>query len=347
MYMEVSQFVANFYKWMHLPREVRCFCRDIVTLVQMLVFPIRTAYFIIYLAQADLLSSRLSDCQNKLRELANILCLRNDKPMDVEYQSTIKKTKNVGNLIEGMRDINLNSNNDRQLMGSPELPIQDFQFPAFMKHSDDCDCFYCVNVEYKCLILMYMNLVAELNLSQGNLEVASSYFQNGLRIYEYMVNSKQQRCFENKITQQLSSYPFYNLQDILCPTYSIMLLQYGNFLLKLNDFTKAHLINKSLMDLISKQKYSNMFLCNEVRFQKMLLVMVEMEPLESELQVNAMESNENLEIVKTPENKKTQVLCKLNTTPVRSPPKRRLRKIKCDLFNEDEVKEKSDAKKRN
>lgn len=88
--LEVAQYITRFYFWLRLPREVRCYGRDSLELAQELVVPLRVADLLIYIANADTLSSRFDECQTKLHGLSNILCLNGNGFTPIECKNEKK-----------------------------------------------------------------------------------------------------------------------------------------------------------------------------------------------------------------------------------------------------------------
>lgn len=328
---------------MCLPREVRCYCRNILTFAQETVVPLRTAYFLVYLAHADLLSVRLDDCRVKLNGLSDILCLGNKRTIFSQTESekekvVVNKDEDMSDLMADFAEIMLDCPAGdicrQNLTGSPLLLAKPFKMPSFVSHVSECNCFYCTSVEYKQLVMEYIHLEAQLHVHYGNVTAAQACFNGALQLYKNM--NENQKAFRSKVVESLSCDPFCDIKDMLCETFGALLLNFSNNLLRMNDANKAKYFNEQLVNLISDRKYKNPYLYDEALLQKLVmhLNLEEITEKHQNLQVEMdfTTCDDNKEVPKTPENQQTKIIFPASYSPIpNSQPKRRLRKIKCDF----------------
>lgn len=330
---EINYVVGQMYRWMCLPREVRCYCRDIITIAQKLVIPLRTTYFLVCLARADLLSGRLENCEIKLNDLSQILCLMDNSnlstPMEDNLENNNPKVEeeNILDLTEGFAEILLDCpQKSKDFTGSPNLK-KPFKFPPFMNHYSPCTCFYCVSVEYKDLILSFFSLEAFHNSHTNNSLI---YYKRALYIYKsiHLRSSK----YNQSINKLLPHNTLQDLEDVLCETYCTLLLDYGNQLLRNGNIEKAESVNENLLNIFSKKKLNNLHLYNEALLQKIDILMLPegnkcFTKLDSELS-----PEEDIEQEKTPENRSTFVKFIKQCSPQPNSPPQHKRKVgKCDF----------------
>ncbi|KAF2899389.1 hypothetical protein ILUMI_06784 [Ignelater luminosus] len=232
----------------------------------------------------------------------------------------------------------------QNLTGSPVLLGKPFKMPSFISHASECNCFYCLSIEYKQLVIEYIHLEAQLHIHYGNMTAAQACFNGALQLHK---NMDENKTFRIKVIESLSCNPFCDIKDMLCEAFGALLLNYGNNLLRMNDVTKAKYFNDQLVNLISDRRYRNLYLYNEALTQKllMLLKLEEISEGHQNLQVE-MDSLtiDDKEAPKTPENRQTKVTFPASYSPrLNSPPKRRLHKIKCD-FSEKPGKNSNESK---
>ncbi|KAK5637891.1 hypothetical protein RI129_000177 [Pyrocoelia pectoralis] len=341
---EVNCMIIYNYKWMYLPRELRCYSRDLVVLAQKLVIPLRTATILCYLAHADLQSSRINDCQVKLAGLLNILCLD-----DCKYSiSKVQVTGNNGEttdetevteLTDRFSEILLDCpkiNEDFALTGSPLL-TKTFSSTTILSHSDECQCYYCLSIEYQKLSLDVMHLEALSNLSSNDERTTKSCFKKVMQFHQRLCINNS--VYIEKLCNTIPANIFFDAKDILEESHSALLLDYAKYLVRKSNLLKAKEVIENLMNVISTKMYFNPYLFNEIHLEFVTLLLQNIEYKENvkvKSNKDTLTVDFNDQCVKTPENNQSKVVFYKSYSPnPESPPKRVWKRIKCD-FTEDE-----------
>ncbi|KAK4881680.1 hypothetical protein RN001_004999 [Aquatica leii] len=336
---EINCTLIHMYKWMLLPRQVRCYSRDLVVLAQQLVIPLRTGIILSYMAYSDLQSIRIDDCQVKIDGLSDILCLATNKHCTVKKNEIVCdksrwENNDVAELTDNFAEILLDcpiSTKEQALQGSPTL-LKTFKLPFIFSHTAECDCFYCLSIEYQNLLITTMHLDAEHYVLMNNTTAANYCFGAALQLYHRFTSENNK--FQVTVNKVISCYPFFNVKDMLCQSHCTVLLGYARHLFRHNDILKAKRIFKDLIHLISENMYINVYLYNEAHLEYAIILM-------DSLKVNELQqkSIENLVVTdnasncaKTPESKQSKVVFYRSYSPnPESPPKRMIPKIKCDF----------------
>ncbi|XP_023311601.1 uncharacterized protein LOC108915889 [Anoplophora glabripennis] len=338
--LDTNEELVKLFHSMRSPREARSYCKETIILTQQLVLPIRCANYLVYLAHADLRSSRYNDCQVKIEGLTDILCLRKynlkvdqeNKPpsCDADIEKDIVDLTN--NLQEMVLDLPVPNSYKKQFSpSSPALVIQPFHLPAFLNHEEDCECFYCLCLEYQMLVLEKTRLDALLNVKQNNFTISTDFFHGAQNFYE-LCSQKYKSTFETIV--KFISYdliPEYD-KEMFGP-YGFILLDYSAHLMRTKNKSEALRITDKLIDLASSRKVRYVYLYNEALFQKLSYI--------TEVPSVALTVNKAIEVdslcpepiivSRTPESKHSKVTLSVQQSPNFSPPKRRIKK--CLQFN--------------
>ncbi|GLV40308.1 hypothetical protein CBL_07096 [Carabus blaptoides fortunei] len=320
------------YKWLRLPREVRCYTKESVLLAQKLILPIRTAQFLSLLAFVDLLDKQFDDCEVKLSGLTKILNYgSNSTDTDMwkpsfEFDESVEKTENLKSLdmecvlpmFQSVLDVPMQHRKPNNALGSPDLRSKPFAVPEFVKHAHICTCYKCFNVEYQRLVLDSVHLEAILNSYQGQLQQAQNYFNGGIMLYQQIRNkSKSFSPVEIKLR---------NKETITCVLHKQLLhsscaflLDYSYFLTRKWDLKEAQKVVNTIEMLMENRYQTNVFLWNEIWVQKLNLMFdVTDQETKSSTRHLGSELQNLVETVTstTPENKISQPKIKLSISPL-------------------------------
>lgn len=344
---DITTALVDMYYWMRLPREMRCYGKELIVLAQKLVIPHRTAKLLVYLAQADLLSLRLDDCKVKLDGIASVLSISKQKKIPLHKSESKKPEINsvVDVLEEEFREMTLDMPISHKITepGSPVLKQQPFKLPTFLKHDIECDCFACTCTEYQELFLKKVHLDALLSEHTATFKEISFYFSAAVHMYENFILRGQQprKSLEELLIPNLSLFIDYHsiLESpvfVLNTTFNSILLAYGNALLRAGNIKKAKEINKKILSEISKHR--NIWLYNEAVLQQIYFMPI-ISSFETEDITNDCEEASPVTPtkVKTPESKTTRVRFERCLTPEHiSPIKKPLKRIPFELTEDDE-----------
>ncbi|VEN58325.1 unnamed protein product [Callosobruchus maculatus] len=152
---EFTEELAKFYYSIRCPREVRCYCKEVIHLAQKLVVPLRSANLLQYLSYADLRTNRIDDAQYKLNSMAEILCLNKTKILEMpEPKLKTDVETEAGTVTDSLREMVLDEpENYGSRSVSPIFDVQPFQIPSFVSHSKSCICVFCSCLQYQILVL--------------------------------------------------------------------------------------------------------------------------------------------------------------------------------------------------
>lgn len=314
------------YRWLNLPRELRCYNRELVILAQKQLVPIRAAHFLILLAHADLFSARIDDCQVKIDGLSSILCFEKQNRAHWKKKKTIDCAKDtdhcdVGNLISPFKEICLDVPIQTKYanVGSPTLPVEPFKMPSFVNHSAGCGCFFCSCTEYQELLIMKVHLDALINLHRDN-GVSSSlhYFSGILNMHSRFLNkyfsstgNVLQLYVDNCYIQDISCT--YDDDETLCS----VLLDYSKTLLLAGRRDEAVKVTNELCEVMSKRKLQNAYLYNEIVLHKLNLISFSEHNASADNNIaeSAETDVKNIGECKTPESKVTRVTLRQTYSP--------------------------------
>lgn len=261
-----------------MPREVRCYSREVAVLAQQLVVPVRAAQFLVVLAHADLQSCRFDDCHVKIVGLTSILCLAKENTSRLQHDTETKKIKiyeeDVRTLEHQMEEMSLdlpvmpttiNTNS-----ASPILMHEPFKLPSFLKHWVYCECYYCNSIEYQALTVMTTHLNALISFYRDNsVSKPQEYFFGALHMI---------KCFKKHTADNRQKY--FSLfevdflketENIFWESHACILLDYANCLLRSEKKKEALKANNELTTLVSERKLRNMYLYTEAFVQKVNL----------------------------------------------------------------------------
>ncbi|KAB0802964.1 hypothetical protein PPYR_05150 [Photinus pyralis] len=339
---EVNCTIIHNYKWMYLPREVRCYSRDLLVLAQKLVIPLRTAIILCYLGHADLQSSRINDCQVKLVGLLNILGLDHNnyaipKVAISNNSKDITVKEEMGEITERFGEILLDcpkSHTDFARTGSPSF-AKTFSLPTMFTHSNECHCYYCLSVEYQMLIINVVHLDAILNVTSNDDKAAVTCFEQVKQIYKKV-------CLDNyieKLNDVVSSNIFFDSKSILVESYYAVLLDYTKYFSRKNNLLKAKGLLEELMNSFSTKICCNPYLFNEIYLEYATLLLrnpkyKECPKVKTKVTLS-LDSNDHC--LHTPESKQSKVIFHKSYSPnPESPPKKTWKRIKCNFSDSEE-----------
>ncbi|KAJ8960558.1 hypothetical protein NQ318_013847 [Aromia moschata] len=323
--LDANEELARLYHDLRSPREVRAYCRQTVLLAQKLVLPFRCASYLVYLAHADLRSTRLDDCQVKLNGLADILQLaRRAVGADVHPEppggrGLEKDVETItGNLQEMVLDLPVPSHYRRQLSpSSPTLVVQPFRAPAFLRHAY-CECLPCVSVEYQELVLEKVRLDALINEKQGSPEIARDLFLAALDLYERYVGRAE--SFKLKISSIIPPDLVPELKTEFLPALVGVLLNYSYHLMRGKSKADALKTSDKLLSLLTPRKVELGYLYAEALVQKLGYLADVPKITVSFVEADVEAVPHQTDLPKTPESKQSNVT--VQRTPFFSPPER-------------------------
>lgn len=251
---EITYTIASWYRWLHLPREVRCYTRDVAVLSQQLVSPLRAARFLVVLAHADLLSCRVDSCKSKIFGIATILCLPKQQfepIIDTDIKKKKKDLEIIDMLSNELVELSLDLPLPKKSPNSPVAIKDTFKFPSFLEHPQACDKYCCNCLEYQELTVMQAHLEGLISLyTHDSSSELQEYFEGALRLLT---------IFEKRGKDA----------NRFCEIHANVLLDYGNILLKAGQVKYAERINKELLSIVSKKNFSNLYLFNAAQLQKL------------------------------------------------------------------------------
>lgn len=238
---------------MLLPRELRCYTRDMAVLARKLASPLWAARFLVLLAHSDLLCSRIDDCRTKLLRISTILCIS-----DHQRVPLVNMVKEKGESDWGTMNVLCNDIEELSLDLPPtkrvpacDIPLKTtFKFPAFLGHSNDCSKFCCQYLNYQELAVMQAHLEALVSTytNESSCDI-QEYFEGALHLVE---------TFEKRT----------KTPDHFWEIHSTILLDYGNLFLASDQRKPAEKINSELLALVSRKKLSNVYLYQAAVMQK-------------------------------------------------------------------------------
>ena len=347
IYYNVNEQIIAMYMWMRLPREVRCYCKPVVIPAIKLIVPLRAAKFLSYLAQADILSERYTDCDMKISSICNILDLSfqtspyNSVPY---FQSKSDKISHVTRITTQIRELMLDDGKSAKQVfdptRSPNVISRKFHIPAFIGHLKQCTCFHCRSPEYQELYLWNVDLKLQVVASFADYEISSDYVEAAVKFYESV---KVKGTDGNR--DEPANCQHFKLSRWLWQAFASILLHQGEKLFNSEHFRTY---NDKLIELVEEHKYTNLHICNEAYFQLMSKLSVE-DFVPPELQIYQMcdlNVNEPANVF-TPKNKQSLIKCSPFTeTPPREMKSKLTKKLKFNLIlDEDEEETKEQPKK--
>lgn len=328
--LEVNFFHSLIFRWLRLPRELRCHSRELTIVGQQFVLPLWTAYALYYLAQADLFSVRFDDCQVKIDGISNILrsssnITYDNKPLKEDF-SKLQIENLATELSEIMLDVPVTGRIYQASSGSPVLFTNPFKFPSFINHDMSCLCKYCCTNEYQELVFINIYLEMQMSALQNNVHSCKDLLKCAKILHKFV---------ENKFDAKIIGYSYFQMQQINFG-YCLTLMEYTNVLIRLGHKEEAEMINNEVMDIIEKNKlksYFNNYLYAEAIEQKLCISW----PSE-EVQYKSMLEvvNSNGSELKTPENKISTVIVKAITPASIEILKPVIKCIKFDLSDDEE-----------
>lgn len=254
---DIALTIAEWYRWLHLPREVRCYAREVAVLSQQLVSPLRAARFLVVLAHADLLTCRIDECRSKILGIATILCLPKQQ-FDVEEDVNAGKKKEeldtVYVLSNEFKELSLDFPLHLKSSNSPTTIKDKFKLPVFLGHPPTCNKYCCDCLEYQ-----------ELTVMQAHLEALVSVHTNDS-------SSEVEEYFEGSLCLLKDYYKRGRNPEAFWEIHANILLDYGNIVLKARQKQYAEKINNDLVNLASSKKLLNLYLYNEAILQKLNIV---------------------------------------------------------------------------
>lgn len=322
MLFDITYTVASWYRWLHLPREVRCYAREVAVLAQQLVSPLRAARFLVVLAHADLLSCRICECRMKVFGIATILCLPKQQcELAMEEEKKVSEDLEVVDLLSSeMGELSLDLPLSKDIRSSPVVVKDTFKLPSFLGHPSTCERYCCSCLEYQELTVMQAHLEALLSmyLNDSSSEV-QEYFAGSLNLLK-------------RFSRRLGTDgPFWEV-------HANILLDYGNVILSGGHKQFAAKVNTKLLSLLSNRKLSNMYLFNAAHLQKLNISWQALQAGEKSLREDEDDAVvTNGSPPKTPELKVSEVTIRRSPQHLLSIPKIPIKKRLFKLDDEDDV----------
>ncbi|KAJ8973354.1 hypothetical protein NQ317_001398 [Molorchus minor] len=334
--LEANDELAKLYYNLRCPREVRAYCRETVILAQKLVLPLRCATYLVYLAHADLKSTRYDDCQVKLNGLADILCLTK-RDMQAPEETGPPKFTNMEKEVEAVTnemqemvlDLPVPNHYKRQFSpSSPTLVIQPFHLPSFLSHNTNCDCFCCICFEYQELVLEKIRLDAFINVKRGNPKVARDFFVGALDLYDWYI--RRYKAYRDSVSKFLAAdlVPVFEKEFLVA--FGSVLLNYSAHLMRDNHKSEAMNLTDKLICLLMPRKAELPNLYSEALVQK-LGYLTDIPEITVESDKVQLEVDESADLARTPESKHSRVVIPPQLSPTLTAPKRIQKK--CLKFN--------------
>lgn len=288
---------------MLLPREVRCYLREVAVLAQQLVSPLWATRFLILLAHADLLTCRNSDCKTKIFGISTILCIPQHDRM--EERKGDGDVKIMNSLCDELEELSLDLQQPR---GSPTFDTvvkPTFQYPKCFGHKSDCNKFCCQLHSYQELIAMKAHLDAVFSIqNNSSSNEIQKYFDGALCLV---------KNFEKR------SRNFWQI-------HSNIFLDYGNLFLATHQKKTAEKINNELLEIIYNKRYSDIYLYNAAKKQKSDIAWNYTPSNQFVVKIDCNNDDDGEEVVeanaispKTPEMKVSKVKIEKSITPSNSP----------------------------
>lgn len=292
---------------MQLPRELRCYTRDVAVFAQQLVSPLWAARFFVLLAHADLLTCRIDGCKTKLSGISVILCISDHQRFNIVDKVKEKRVDDWGvmnALSVDVEELSLDLPLAKKRVPVCDIPMKNtFKLPAFLAHPSDCSKFCCQYRNYQELAVMKTHLEALLSTytNESSREI-QEYFEGALHLVE---------AFKKRT----------NNPDHFWEIHSIILLDYANIFLEADQTKSSKKINSELLVLLSKKRLSNIYLYHAAVEQKSNILW-NFTPT-NEFVVKSDEEDEEVTETtesppKTPETKQSEVKIDKNSNP--SPP---------------------------
>ncbi|XP_018327793.1 uncharacterized protein LOC108738732 [Agrilus planipennis] len=355
LYFELTRTMGTTYKWLLLPREVRCYCRDAAILAQKLLLPLVSAEFLVLLSHADLHSVRHDDCSVKLEGLSYILCLLNKRSnnnnnnndlkvasdMVKDYKKPEENVLVVPPLLE-FRDAPSTVKCLTNTGGSPDFLKKSFKMPNFIDHKGSCDCVYCNNFEYHNITLKTLHLYALLNYHKNYLNTAQEFFEGACLFYKRL--KTRETVLKKKLNTFLDCELLPDFISFYWESFCSLLLDFGYFLMKVNNTSSARKVNAKLLDHLRENELRNVYIQNEAVMQHCFIEM-DVEDNKENLQLDLLKVNnkeinnvtDSKSLQKTPEDKQTKINVSGTVSPrLITPPARVVKAIKFDLGEQDE-----------
>ncbi|KAL3278337.1 hypothetical protein HHI36_013668 [Cryptolaemus montrouzieri] len=180
---EVLETLVKLYHELKMPREVRCFGKQTLTLAQQHVISVRSAKILTYLAYADFRSERLYDARVKLDGISEILLLENGRRDHDLHQKENKclGISTMNDITQGIQEIMLDNPNPSafNIKSSPSSPVfmgEPYRSPSFLKHKS-CTCFQCTSAEYFQVAISRFHLEALWYMHKKQITLSNNFFR--------------------------------------------------------------------------------------------------------------------------------------------------------------------------
>lgn len=349
LFFDITEKMTEMYHWMRLPREMRCYGREVMILAQQLVLPSRAARLLAVLAQADLLSLRFDDCRVKINGISSIL--NESRETFFSCASQCKGNEGISNdvLVEQFEVMTLDIPHQpgtRLSPGSPALKAEPFKLPFLINHCLNCECFGCNSIEFQRHFMAKAYLEGLLSLYENSAESkmeTQTYFSGVLEMYSSFRNKGQyntnryEQLMRKQFPVKLNGEGFIeDTQFALRDIYNSVLLDYGNYLLRCGKDSNAAQLNDKLVSNIDQ--LNNAWLYNEAMFQKMVILdsRTSSKISTQHLTVNDAEASISPSIIKTPESHVSKVqVTKPNVSPDVTPAKKPVKIVPFVLIADD------------
>ncbi|KAK9891765.1 hypothetical protein WA026_016563 [Henosepilachna vigintioctopunctata] len=183
LFFDVLESIVKMYHDLKMPREVRYFGKQSLTLAQQHQIPMLSVKFLSYLAHADFRSECWCDCRVKLDGMSEIMLLEKDKISSSTNDAVECITEGIQEIVineANMGNFNVNSN-----PSSPVLIGNPYKHPQFSDHKN-CECFKCTSIEYQQLAVSRYHLEALWYMYKKQITLARSFFRGTSEFYQIL-----------------------------------------------------------------------------------------------------------------------------------------------------------------
>ncbi|KAL1494294.1 hypothetical protein ABEB36_009916 [Hypothenemus hampei] len=343
--LDTAYELGKVYKLMRLPRDLRAYTRQTLTLTQKSAIPLRCVQFLLLLAYSDVVTNRVDDCNVKLNGIDDIFDLTNfiEPVLEQSYASKLNNspTNDVecGSIVESMRNLSIDAHQfDKQYRpSSPTLKIDGFRQPQFLEHESNCLCFMCVNVEFQQMQLQQYHAKAKLYAAQGEYCIAVDFLKGAIHLYERL--NETFSGFKRKISVWIPDYIHPKFRDVFLETYAGIVYDLCNIMnnnpnLKLTQSKLSALhFNTLLVKVLKPEKFRYAYLYKEALMQRLAFTVTKNE-ISKQNKYQTQEENiiPKGSLFKTPSKQMSSVTVTTNDINIPSPPKGKFKKRK--LFTE-------------
>ncbi|XP_060527545.1 uncharacterized protein LOC132702784 [Cylas formicarius] len=323
--------LTKVYYLMKLPRELRLYSKNSALLTQKMLLPLRCASFLLFLAHSDLLTSKFDHCNVKLNGVNVIFNLEKSKSSyhidtSCDKQNSDSQELEIDNVTNQIQELALDLPQHYKQFSpsSPNLRVEGFSLPTFMKHKDECCCFQCMCFEYHLLLLEKHHLHALLNLSQNQIELGEEFLYGGQKMYLRLKD--KYKHYKLKAKTYVSVDLIFDFDDYFMECYGNILYTISSRAINEGHRAKALDVNGQLLKLLQpkKLKYVHLYFDALIQRQSFLL------PLAPQfIRKVGYETADSVtdKTPVTPQTKQSTVTVSVSDYEAFSPPKRRIKKV--------------------